>query len=119
MELTITQLFWNNAADIPITAPATLKEAERLWDAVTGRLLHSLSGHTNSVISASFSPDGRTIVTASRDKTALLWNTATGELLHTLSGHTLPVNSAAFSPDGRTILTTSDDRTARLWDAAS
>ncbi len=76
-------------------------------------------GHTESVVSVAFSPDGRTILTGSWDNTARLWDAASGQLLHTLEGHTGPVYRVAFSPDGRTALTGSDDATARLWDVAS
>jgi len=69
---------------------------------------------------ASFSPDGRRIVTASRDKTARVWDAANGKEIALLKGHRDSVNGASFSPDGRRIVTTSyDDNTARLWDAES
>jgi WD40 repeat protein len=71
------------------------------------------------VWSASFSPDGTRIVTASSDHTAQLWDAATGEELTTLRGHEGPVWSASFSPDGTRIVTASRDRTARLWDTTN
>ena len=37
----------------------------RIWDAETGKLLHTLTGHEDRVNSAEFSPDGKRIVTAS------------------------------------------------------
>ena len=79
--------------------------------------LRTLRGHEGTVRGAAFSPDGRTVLTASEDKTARLWDAATGQTLHTLRGHEDSVVSAVFS--GRTILTASDDNTARLWDAAT
>ena len=78
-----------------------------------------LSGHTGSVDSAAFSPDGKLVVTASDDGTARIWDVASGRSLHTLSGHTDYVDSVAFSPDGKLVVTASDDGTARIWDVAS
>ena len=69
--------------------------------------------------SAAFSPDGKRIVTASADKTALLWDVASGRRLRAIKGHTDSVNTAVFSPDGKLVVTASDDGTARLWDVAS
>jgi WD40 repeat protein len=69
------------------------------------------------VVSATFSPDGKRIVTASWDNTARLWDADTGKQIgEPLTGHTNFVLSAAFSPDGKRIVTTSFDQTARLWE---
>ena len=72
--------------------------------------------HEGAVTSASFSPDGNTLVTASDDQTARLWNADTGEEIATLN-HEGAVSAASFSPDGNTLVTASDDQTARLWNA--
>ena len=69
--------------------------------------------------SATFSPDGARIVTASGDRTARVWEAATGTEIAALRGHKGWVHSAAFSPDGARIVTASGDRTARIWDAAT
>ncbi|MCH8342580.1 MAG: PD40 domain-containing protein [Planctomycetes bacterium] len=66
--------------------------------------------------SASFSPDGTRIVTASWDNTARVWDAATGEQLLVLRGHEFIVYSASFSPDGKRIVT-GHDSTIRIWDS--
>ena len=79
----------------------------------------ALRGHTGRVTSAAWSPDGKSLVTASDDGTARVWDAASRQLLHTLIGHTNVVRSAAWSPDGKSLVTASEDNTARVWDAAS
>ena len=64
------------------------------------------------VVSASFSPDGSRIVTASWDGTAKVWDAESGAELLTLKGHAAQVTSASFSPDGSRIVTGSVDNTA-------
>jgi WD40 repeat protein len=78
-----------------------------------------LGGHESVVNSASFSPDGTRVVTASFDKTARVWDAKTGKEFAVLRGHEKALRSATFSPDGMRIVTASDDKTARIWDAVT
>ena len=89
----------------------------RIWDASTGRLVHTLTGHRGPVNSVAYSPDGKTIVSGSRDKDVRIWDAQKGELLHTLKGHTDSVASVAYSPDGKRVASGSDDDTIRIGDA--
>ncbi|MCA1990804.1 MAG: hypothetical protein LDL41_01985 [Coleofasciculus sp. S288] len=73
-----------------------------------------LEGHESEVNDISFSPDGKMIASASKDKTIKLWS-CEGHLLYTFEGHNGAVNRACFSPNGKMIASASWDRTIKLW----
>ena len=58
-----------------------------------------MEGHSSTVFSASFSPNGTKVVSGSDDQTVRII-----------------VSSASFSPDGTKVVSGSDDRTVRIWD---
>ena len=64
-----------------------------------------LKGHTVEVYSATFSPDGKKIVTASEDGVRI-WDAESGKEMHKWTTFPLGAMSAYFSSDGKTILTT-------------
>jgi WD domain, G-beta repeat len=78
--------------------------------------LKTLYGHSASVCSVAFSPDGQRIATGAGN-TCRVWDAATGQRRLELKGHSSTVVSVAFSPDGKRILTGSGDATAKVWDA--
>jgi len=84
---------------------------------VDGELKRVLKGHKDTVTSAVFSPDGRSVLTASLDKEARIWNARTGKTWQRLSQHSGSVRDAEYSPDGRWLVTAAAV-TAALWDGA-
>jgi WD40 repeat protein len=73
-------------------------------------------GHTSTVTTVSYSPNGRRIVSGSVDKTIKEWDTETGECIRTYIGHSRDVNSVSYSSDGHSIVSGSRDRTIKEWD---
>ncbi|ABW29586.1 WD40 domain-containing protein [Acaryochloris marina] len=94
----------------PTTTPliALQEILQHIWER------NRLEGHAATVNSISFSPDGQSMATASRDGTARLWNLQ-GQTQTILTGHQGDVYNIAFSPDGQRLATASQDRTIRLW----
>ena len=87
----------------------------RLWDPATGRELRRCAGHTSTVDSVAFSPDGTRLVTGGVDQVRV-WEAATGKEVAAPRGHTKSVLRVAFSPDNKTLASVGDDETVRLWD---
>jgi WD40 repeat protein len=104
----------------------------RVWDATTGKKVARMThddeyvGHFSRegelvriihdawVTSLAFSPDGKYVVSGSKDNTARVWESSTGnEVARLIHGDT--VSSVAFSPDGRYVVSGSEDKTLRIW----
>ncbi|NJO65673.1 MAG: WD40 repeat domain-containing protein [Richelia sp. RM2_1_2] len=100
---------FNTNPDTPIQVAAILGQA--LYQV---RESNRLEGHTDRVMSVSWSADGE-IVSTGFDRVAKIWR-SDGTLLNTLWGHTDAVFDVAFSPDGQLIATASFDKSVKIWD---
>jgi WD40 repeat protein/class 3 adenylate cyclase len=98
---------------------ATASQPVRIWNLRSSPTGIQFGGDGALLRQASFSPDGKNVVTASMDHTARIWDTATGQTVITLTGHSNEVSGAVFSSNGKMVLTASADGTARLWDTTS
>ncbi|KAF8672552.1 hypothetical protein RHS04_07771, partial [Rhizoctonia solani] len=75
-----------------------------------------LQGHTHSVNSVTFTPDGTRLVSGSDDRTVRVWRVSDGSAVATpFQGHSRGVNSVAVSADGMLVASGSDDGTVRVW----
>jgi WD40 repeat protein len=113
------------AGDSPITASqdgrgASSAPLNRSGHSPTVRTITTatqlLTGHTDTVWDVEISPDGRTVVSGSFDKSIRFWDVQTGNLKQTLLGHTDAVRAIAFSPNGTILASGSGDKTIKLWD---
>jgi eukaryotic-like serine/threonine-protein kinase len=81
--------------------------------------IKAVFSHQGVVRGVAFSPDSKTVLTGSADKTARLWDVATGMPIGPPLADQGAVYRAGFSPDGKALVTGSQDNTARLWDVAT
>ncbi|KAJ7659285.1 WD40-repeat-containing domain protein [Mycena polygramma] len=82
-------------------------------DALTERF--RLLGHTDAIMWAEISPDGKVIATSSWDTTVRLWSMNSGEATHVLEGATGQSWAGAFSRDGELIAAGAGDNMVRIW----
>jgi WD40 repeat protein len=59
-------------------ATASADRTARIWDATSGGLLTTVTGHTDAVTGVAFDHDSTRLATASDDRTARLWDTTAG-----------------------------------------
>ncbi|KAI9318807.1 WD40-repeat-containing domain protein [Dichotomocladium elegans] len=74
------------------------------------------SGHKDFVLSVATTPDGKWIVSGSKDRGVQFWDPRTGQTQFMLQGHKNSVISVATSPGRRPLFATgSGDNRARIW----
>jgi WD40 repeat protein len=95
---------------------ASISGNAKIWNARTGKIIHTLEGHSTFVNFAKFSLDNKLAISVSGDNTAKIWEVQTGKLLRTLAGHTETVVNADFSSDAVHVATISNDGNTKIWD---
>lgn len=89
-----------------------------LFDIATRELKATLLGHTQSVKSIAFNPDG-SIIASGKGNQLLLWDVNNAELMESLNAKKLNVRSVAFNQNGNTLASGNSDNTLLLWDMAT
>ncbi|CUA72611.1 putative WD repeat-containing protein alr3466 [Nostoc sp, PCC 7120] [Rhizoctonia solani] len=92
-----------------------------LWDPLRSQLIClPLEGHTSSIRSLAFSPNGKHLVSGSDDCSICIWDTGSGQLAFgPFKEHTYAVYDVIFSPDARSLISVGEDDTVRLWDTTT
>jgi cytochrome c len=96
-----------------VTAGADAKIA--IWTPGRPKPDQVLTGHKGPIVGLAVSPDGKTLASASWDRTVRLWPLAPGGVRRVLTGNAMNVNGVAFSPDGKTVISAGYDATLRIW----
>ena len=81
--------------------------------------LYIYRGHSASVGTVAWSPDGKRIASGSNDSAVQVWDATNGGHVYTYRRHADHVNAVAWSPDGKHIASGSDDVTSQVWDAVN
>ncbi|MGH7998433.1 MAG: protein kinase domain-containing protein [Brasilonema sp.] len=102
-----------------ILASGSADSTIKLWVVSTGIEISTFTGHSDSVWSVVFSPDGQLLASGSADSTIKLWQVNTGREIRSLTGHSFFVKSVTFSPDGQLLASGSDDSTIKLWQVST
>ena len=76
-------------------------------------------GHTGIVNDIACSSDGKTVASASDDKTIRIWSAEDGECVRVLRGHRRGVVAVRYSANGQPLVSTSSDGTVRIWNIAT
>ena len=90
----------------------------RIFDAQTYQIKQVIPAHKNSVFTVQYTPDGRYLVSGSRDAHLKIWDVEKNyELTESIVAHMYAINHVAFRPDGRYFVTGSMDKSVKVWDA--
>ncbi|OHT13757.1 Transcriptional repressor tup12-related protein [Tritrichomonas foetus] len=79
----------------------------------------TLTGHTNCVLTACFSPDDSILFSGSKDETIKAWDHKKGELIFTLTAHKNTLFEIDHHPTEKYVVTCSGDGIVCLWQYAT
>ncbi len=98
------------------TLIASMSGQIHLYDTVTGNERAVLSGHTSAVQHLAVHPDGRTLASASADRTVRAWHLPTARELGVIHASTeSAVTCLTFTADGETLIAGREGSPALVW----
>jgi WD40 repeat protein len=85
-----------------------------IWNAENGEASRDLTGHTSSVTWASFSLDGKSVVSGGLDALVRVSEVKAGAAPRELKGHRGRISAVYFTSDGG-LISSGADGSVRLW----
>jgi WD40 repeat protein len=101
---------------------SSLDDTIIIWEVNSWKIVQRLKGNNSpgGVLHAAFSPDGKYVLSESKDGINLnLLDVSSGLVVRRFEGHNSWVSAVKFSPDGRYALSSSWDGALILWDVSS
>jgi len=104
------------SADGQRIAAGNMDGTVALFDASSGKLLHTLKDHFKPVRTLTFTPDSKFLITGCDDCHSLIYDAHQGAMVDSLTGHESWVLSVSVSADGGALATGGSDGKVKLWD---
>lgn len=86
------------------------------FNLLTGAILQSYRGHTESIVGMAVSPDGKLLATGDFRRAIQVRDIASGEIVHSFFGHRAAIWGLSFAPDSQQLVSASDDGDIVVWD---
>jgi len=96
-----------------------MEKTVTIYNTKTLKPIGVLKGHRDEVNRASYSPDGKRIVTASADSSVKIWDAITLQPLLTIKGQNALVEEILFSPDSKKFILRNEYYEATVFDAST
>ncbi len=91
----------------------------KVYEVASQRLVTTFDKHTDTVVTTTWSPDGKWLASGSTDGKAKVWKPFTGEEQLNYTGHSSELRTVAWSHDSTRIVSSSWDHTVKVWEATT
>ena len=108
-------MFGRDGRTLVVAGPQSI----RLWNLARADEKTTLAGHTQGVPGVAFSPDGKWLVSVSKDRTVRVWDPVKGVPLKILPCLEREGQTIAFSPDGKMLAIGNWAGVIQIWDVSA